>query len=284
MRVVYVDTLFFLNLLVDYLLLLLTARLAGVYRSRKWLAFGAAVGAVFAVLLYFPPIPVLPGLLLRGAVCAATVLAAFGKQPFNRLVHLCATFVLLTMVLGGTIVAVTAGKGGEMLQNGVLYIDISTAVMVIGFTVVYGLSGLVLGCGRAQHGRQRREIRVKAGAGEIYFCALCDSGNLLRDPISGRRVLLVQSATAAQLFDGPGKALLQNLAAWQPEELLEQLRRCCKTAFWLLPMHSVTGESMILVFRPEEIWIDGRLTGEYLIGLAPADLAIGQDCQALIGV
>ena len=74
MRVVYVDTLFFLNLLVDYLLLLLTARLAGVYRNRKWLAFGAAVGAVFAVLLYFPPIPVLPGLLLRGAVCAATVL------------------------------------------------------------------------------------------------------------------------------------------------------------------------------------------------------------------
>jgi hypothetical protein len=37
---------------------------------------------------------------------------------------------------------------------------------------------------------------------------------------------------------------------------------------------------MILVFRPEKIWIDGRLTGEYLIGLAPADLAIGQDCQA----
>ena len=49
MRVVYLDTLFFLNLLVDYLLLLLTARLAGVYRNRKWLAFGAAVGAVFAM-------------------------------------------------------------------------------------------------------------------------------------------------------------------------------------------------------------------------------------------
>ena len=51
MRVVYVDTLFFLNLAVDYLLLLLTARLSGVYRSRRRLALGAAVGALRAVAL-----------------------------------------------------------------------------------------------------------------------------------------------------------------------------------------------------------------------------------------
>ncbi len=265
-------------------MLLLTARLTGVYRSRGWLALGAAVGAVFAVMLYFPPIPVLPGLLLRGGVCVATALAAFGKQPFGKLVHLCGTFALLTMVLGGSVLAVTAGKAEAVLQNGILYTDISGAVMLISFTAMYGLSGVVLGCGRVQTGRERREVRVKSGAGEIRFCALCDSGNLLRDPISGKRVLLVQSNTVAALFDGPGKALLQNLPARQPEEMLEQLRRCCKAAFWLLPLHTVTGESMILVFRPEQLWIDGRLTGEYLIGLSPADLAIGQDCQALIGV
>ncbi len=284
MRVIYVDTLFFLNLLVDYLLLLLTARLTGVYRSRGWLAVGAAIGAILAVALYFPPIPFVPGLLLRGGVCVVTVLAAFGKQPLSILARLCGTFLFLTLVLAGAVFAFSVGKAGEMLQNGVLYLDISGIVMFISFTALYLLSGLVLGKGKAQVGRVRREILLKTASNEVRFQALCDSGNLLRDPISGRRVMLVESQLAARLFDGPGAALLQNLQHQRPEEVLPQLRRCCKTAFWLLPVHTVNRESMLIVFRPERMWVDGRATSEYLIGLSPTALEIGGDCQALIGV
>lgn len=284
MRVVYIDTLFFLNLAVDYLLLLLTARLVGVYRSRGWLAFGAAVGALLAVVLYFPLIPVLPGLLLRGGACLLTVLAAFGKQPRRRFVHVCGTFVLLTMLLAGAVFAITLGKAGEILQNGVLYLDISGAAMLIAFTAMYLLSGLVMGKGKAQTGQSRKDILVEMASRRVRFRALCDSGNLLRDPISGRRVMLVQSPVAAQLFDGPGAALLQNLQDQSPEELLPQLRRCCKTAFWLLPVHTVNRESMLIVFRPEKIWIEDKVTDEYLLGLSPSTLEISGDCQALIGV
>lgn len=284
MRVVYVDTLFFLNLSVDYLLLLLTARLTGEYRSRSRLALGAVVGAILAVALYFPPIPTLIGLLLRGVVCTVTVLAAFGKRAVGRFVHLCGTFLFLTLVLAGAVFAVTAGKADGFVRNGILYADISATVMLISFMVMYLLSGVVLGKGKAQSGRAWQDVRLCAAAGEVRFRALCDSGNLLRDPISGRRVLLVQSTVAADLFDGPGKTLLQNLPDGQPEALLPQLRRCCKTPFWLLPVHTVNRESMILVFRPEQICINGKCTEEYLVGLSPNDLGIGEDCQGLIGV
>ncbi|MBR5538151.1 MAG: sigma-E processing peptidase SpoIIGA [Clostridia bacterium] len=284
MRVVYVDTLFFLNLSVDYLLLLLTARLTGEYRSRGWLALGAAVGAVLAVMLYFLPTSFGLGVLLRGGTCAVTVLTAFGLRPVKRLAHLCGTFLLLTLVLAGAVFAVTAGNTGGFLRNGVLYADISCTVMLVGFTVTYLLSGMILGKGRAQPGRVWRDVRLDNDVREVRFRALCDSGNLLRDPISGRRVMLVHSGVVADLFEGPGKALLQSLADRQPEELLQQLRRCCKTAFWLLPVHTVSGERMILVFRPERIWIDGKPVGEYLVGLSPTTLDIGEDCQGLIGV
>lgn len=284
MRIVYIDTLFFLNLSVDYLLLLLTARLTGEYRSRGWLALGAVTGAVFAVVQYFLTTSVAAGLLLRAATCIATVVAAFGMRSAKRMVHLCGTFLFLTIVLAGTVFAITAGQTWRVLQNGILYADISIVVMLISFTVVYVISGVVLGKGKAHTGRMWREIRLHTASREVRFRALCDSGNLLRDPISGRRVMLVHSAVVADLFDGPGKALLQNLSGRSPEELLEQLRRCCKAAFWLLPMHTANQESMILVFRPEQLWIDGKQTGEYLVGLSPAVLDIGEDCQGLIGV
>lgn len=282
MRVVYVDTLFFLNLAVDYLLLLLTARLSGVYRRRVHLALGAAVGAALAVVLYFPPIPALPGILLRCGVCLLTVLAAFGlKRGFARL---CGIFLLLTLMLAGLLFAISFGNRGELLQNGVLYLDISGYVMLIGFTALYLLSGLVMGKGRTQIGQRRQDIVVEMAGRKAQFRALCDSGNLLRDPISGRRVMLVECNAAAKLFDGPGALLLQNLREQQPEELLPLLRRCCKTAFWLLPAQTVSGESILIVFRPERMWIDGKPTEEYLIGLASAATEIGGDCHALIGV
>ena len=51
MTVVYIDSLFLLNLIVDYLLLLATAKLAGEGICRPRLALGAAVGALYALSL-----------------------------------------------------------------------------------------------------------------------------------------------------------------------------------------------------------------------------------------
>ena len=48
MRVVYVDTLFLLNLLVDYFLLRLTASVGGVYPKFSRMFLGAMVGAILA--------------------------------------------------------------------------------------------------------------------------------------------------------------------------------------------------------------------------------------------
>ena len=52
--VVYLDTLFLLNALVDYLLLLACARLAGERLRRLRLAAGAAAGGLYAAAIFLP--------------------------------------------------------------------------------------------------------------------------------------------------------------------------------------------------------------------------------------
>ena len=54
MTVVYIDSLFLLNLIVDYLLLLATAKLAGEVICRPRLALGAAVGRCMHRQCFFP--------------------------------------------------------------------------------------------------------------------------------------------------------------------------------------------------------------------------------------
>ena len=284
MQVVYVDTLFFLNLSVDYLLLLLTARIAGVYVQRRYLLLGAAVGAILSVLLFFPTLSEAAVLLLRGGTLAATVLPAFGKTPVRRWPRLMGTFLLLTTVLAGVIMALAQQHSGIGLRNGSLYAEITGAVMLISFTVMFLLSGLVLGKGRAVPGRHWREIQAQTGKGNTTFRVLTDSGNLLRDPVSGRPVIVAESATLAPLLGLEPSVLAKLFRDQSPDQALERLRQDCGMAFWLLPVRTVTQNGLMVVFRPEKLQVDGRVREDYLLGITDGKIDVGGDCCGLMGV
>ena len=78
MTVVYIDSLFLLNLIVDYLLLLGAARLSGAALCRPRLALGAALGAVYACAVFLPGLGFLVHPAVELAMAGAMVLLAFG--------------------------------------------------------------------------------------------------------------------------------------------------------------------------------------------------------------
>lgn len=283
MRVIYVDTLFLLNLSVDYLLLLLTAKIVGVYVRRRDLLTGALVGAVLSVLLYFPPLSWPVALLLRVGTLLATVIPAFAKVSTHCWPRLTGVFLFLTTVLAGVILAFPQ-KNGLQLQNGTVYAEISITVMLISFTAVFALSGVVLGKGRALPGRHWRELRAENGAASTTFRVLSDSGNLMRDPVSGQRVIVAESSAVAPLLGLQPTALSQLLQKQPPETVLECLRKECGMAFWLLPVRTVTQSGLMVVFRPEKLYVDEIVREDCLLGITAGKIDAGGDCQGLMGV
>ena len=86
MTVVYVDTLFLLNLTIDYLLLRLSARICGQYVPTLRLALGALMGAVYALCAFLPQGHFLTYPPVKVAVGVALALTAFGgRQRLLRL-------------------------------------------------------------------------------------------------------------------------------------------------------------------------------------------------------
>ena len=79
MTVVYVDTLFLLNLTIDYLLLRLSARICGQYVPTLRLALGALMGAVYALCAFLPQGHFLTYPPVKVAVGVALALTAFGE-------------------------------------------------------------------------------------------------------------------------------------------------------------------------------------------------------------
>lgn len=84
MDVIYLDSLFGLNLLIDYCLVLVSARVCGVVLHRWRYALAALIGALYAALMVLPGFGWLANGMMKLALGAAMALIAFGGEA-----HLC---------------------------------------------------------------------------------------------------------------------------------------------------------------------------------------------------
>mgnify|MGYP002602610320 CR=1 FL=1 len=135
MTVVYLDRVLLLNLLVDYLLLLTTARLAGIPLRRGRLALCAAGGALYAGAVFLPGLGWLAHPLCRAAMGVAMALTAWRRESHPW--RLTALFFLLSGALAGLLLAMglAAWLGPrleeEKLQKGAIVLFLLGGVSII---------------------------------------------------------------------------------------------------------------------------------------------------------
>ena len=139
---VYLDRVLLLNLLVDYLLLLTTARLAGIPLRRGRLALCAAGGALYAGAVFLPGLGWLAHPLCRAAMGVAMALTAWRRESHPW--RLTALFFLLAGGLGGLILALGLASGSVAAYVGRLYrAEISWPVLLGAALGFYALLHLV---------------------------------------------------------------------------------------------------------------------------------------------
>lgn len=250
---VYLDLVMLLNFLVDLLLLLGTNRLAGHPPGGKRAAFAAVLGGVYAGACMLPGFSFLAGTLWRIVSLALMAVLAFGwdQSALRRGV----LFVFLSMALGG--VAVVLGSGG--FWSLVLAAGLVCLLCLLGFR------------GRAG-GHEYVPISITQGEKTVNLTALVDTGNTLRDPVSGRPVLVVDARVASKLVD---------LSDEQLSHPIETLAQGLFPGLRLIPYCAVGKPAgMLLGLSVDELKIDGKVS-DSLVAFAPQ--RIGNGYQALAG-
>ncbi len=284
MTVIYVDTLFLLNALVDYLLLLAAARLAGEPLRRWRFGLGAALGGLYAVAIFLPGLSFLAHPLCRLASAALMLLLSYGGS--RRLLRQGILFVLLTCAFGGGVIAIgLLGGTGLTLGNGVFYSVLDLKVVLLSAAVCYGVLTLVfqrLG----KHSFAAGELvsaKVRIGDRSASFTALVDTGNTLSDPATGRPVMVAEGERAALLFPKERRPLLSDLQ--DPTLGLTRLGTGeWRARFRLLPFRSVgVDRGLLLAVRVDDLELDGRRRGPVLVALSPTPVSDGGGYQALVG-
>ena len=240
MTVIYVDTLFLLNTMVDYLLLLASARLAGEPLARLRFALGAVLGGLYAVAIFLPGMGFLARPLCRGAAAVLMVLLAFWRS--RRLLRQVLIFLALACAFGGGVLAVELLGGQRLaLGGGVLYSGMDLKIVLLSAAGCYGLLTLVFrGIGR--HGGPSGEltrVRLTLGERQVELTGLVDTGNTLTDPATGRPVLVAEADSLEDLLPPglrPGPAELRD-----PAGVLERLEGEERRAYGVILLSMADG-------------------------------------------
>ena len=261
---VYGDLLFLVNFSMDFLCGYLSARLLH-RRIVPWrFCFAAALGGVYAVAALFLPRSGGGALMRDLGVCLLMCVLFFGARgvPLRFFTAACGVFVGVSMAMGGMMTALfqllnrllptLPERAGE--EDGP---SVWLFAVLAGASALAGLwGGRLL---RRSAARRFARLTVSVEGRSVEVQALLDSGNLCRDPISGKAVIFLAPARM-RLLVGEGDPRADALA-----------RR-----FRLVPVETVGGRRLQRAYLPDRVTLrDAEGAREIDALIAPAETLAG---------
>lgn len=282
MTVIYVDTLFLLNALVDYLLLLCAARLAGEPLKRLRFALGAVLGGGYAVAIFLPGLGFLERPACRLAAAVLMVLAAFwGSRRLGRQVLI--FFALSCAFAGGVLAISMLGGQGLSLNRGVIYSGMDLKIVLLSAAGCYAVLSLLFqkAVRHTSFTGELKAVRLELEDRTVELTALTDTGNTLTDPVTGQGVMVAEGERLLPLFAVSQRPSVQELR--DPAGALERLTGA-GGHFRLLPYRAVgVDRGLLLAVRVDRAVVDGEDWGAMVVALSPTPVSDGGGYGALLG-
>ena len=239
-QVLYADILFFINFSMDFITLYLTSRLTSGPPAGVRTAVAAVLGGLYGTMAVVLGIDGVPGVLLSGAVSVGMAAMAFGYGGAKTLFRRAAVFWGIAALLGGVMTALCS-FGESITPVGTS--SGGTAILFAGSTLCLLFVRLISRFTK----RHTVQVRVSLDGKDASFTALCDSGNLLCEPLSARPVILADRSVMGRLIPCG-----ISLSADVPANLKTRLR--------VIPAKGIGGGDTLCGIVPDSVWVmpDGK--------------------------
>lgn len=241
---IYADVLFFVNFSMDFITLWISAILTSRPKSALKMCLGAAVGGLYGVLSVIFHISGTLTYFLAGTVSILMCIIAFGFDSIFSLLKQSAIVFGCGALLGGVMTAVLSLGGSYEAENYQKSGGITGLLACASVVFVYITVRLICNTKNRKYAR----VLIKWKGRDISFFALCDSGNLMRDPFSGDPVILLSKETLAGLC---GEDITEAILSLDGETLSKN-----GISLRLIPHRSDSQSSIIGGFVPDLVTVE----------------------------
>ncbi|RXT15015.1 sigma-E processing peptidase SpoIIGA [Ammoniphilus sp. CFH 90114] len=294
---VYLDLIFLTNFLIDTILLWSTAFVLKLKPRWYRLGLGAAIGATYTLVIFFPYINGLFTFFTKLLFSALMVFCTFGYHRIGAFLQRILCFYMVAFVLGGGLLGLhfflqTESEilsGIVFTQTGGLGTSITWGFILIAFPCLWWLSGRAL---RQLKENNRKatfyvELEVFINEQAIACRGLIDTGNQLYEPITRWPVTIMDLNLFKEVLPEKLYATVKDKKDLSSHDIFPDVEDDWLQKVRIIPYRSVSrGMDLLLALRPDKVRLiqDGEIyeTKRVLIGLNPVPLSSDGSYQAIV--
>lgn len=270
--ILYLDVIFFENLCMNHIILYAT----GIIRKNKMkqtkLLLSSILGSAYAIIIYLKILSFSSNLIMKIILSVSMVWIAFDSKNMKALAKDILMFYVVSFVFGGCSFALIylLDPSKVEMKNGVLVGSYPIKVTLIAGIIAFFAIQIAFKITKNKLSVEDMICNVKIyyGNNNINIRTLIDSGNMLKDPVSGVPVIVVEYEKILKILP---KKVIDNIKKIQGGEILEDYNENFKIR--LIPFSSLGKENGMLVgvkmkkaiitFREKEEIIDNIVVGIY---------------------
>ena len=265
-KTIYGDILTVINFTMDYLALYITAKIMHLKPHPKKLTISAILGAIYSLIIiafnlntfFTVTISIITSILLTKI--------AYGKQKYTVLFKNTLVFYIVNFALGGGITAICnilniwQNKRGISINGtfDTIYGDLPFGMLVIVALfcgILSTVSGKII---KERSAKKECDLEIAINNNKKNVKALIDSGNFLKEPISGKPVIIVGFDTVRSILPIDMFEIFKTNNINISSELFQ------KTKLRFIPTTTLGGQRLLLALSPDFVGVNEKETDAYI--------------------
>lgn len=242
-QVIYIDVLIFLNTAITFLLLLAVSKLTKLTPSAGRYVIGSLLGGASSLIIFAPEMGFILSLLTKLLFSVVIVSLTYNSRSIKSIGKQVGYFFAVSFIFAGMMLWVSSLPGISIVSynNGVAYIDVSMFSLIASAVICYVVTSVLNIVTRHRYeGGILYNIRITKDGKTVSSSAILDTGNALTDPFSGESLIISSRRTVEKVLPTDIK------------HYFDGDTDNCK-AVRLIPCSTVTAESLLPVFRADEV-------------------------------
>lgn len=292
---IYLDVLFLENIVMNYLILVMTARFSKIKTSNVRLLLGALIGAAYVVVLVlFPDMEVYYTTVAKIALSLGLVAIVFSPERIKDFIKVLAIFYISTFIFAGAALAfLYFFESGGIIKNGILYVYWQSKWTLLFLSIITVVIIIRTFWDVIQYKFIREKLliplKIIFESRRIHLSALVDTGNNLHDPLTNMPVVIVEFAAIREILPQDIRSIFDQ----SQDQDLTYVTTIISRSNWysrfrLIPYTSLGRENgMLIGFKPDYIEIgdedEKRGVSDVIIGIYNRALSKNEHYKALLG-
>lgn len=290
---IYIDIIIAENLVMNYIILYATGLIAKSKISFLRIFFASLIGAIYAVSQYLSQLNIYSNTLIKIFLSIIIVFIAFNPQNVKNMCKQLILFYLTTFTFGGvaTYLIYVLKPQNVIIRNGMYVGTYVLKVVFIG--AILGTIILIISFKFAKNKITKKDmickIKIKLNGKEAILNTMVDTGNMLREPITGNPVVVVEKMV---LYDLMPKEILNNtesILGGDFEKIPEDMKKEYIPRLKIIPFSSLGKQNgMLIGIKPEKLEVINEQSKEEknsaIIGIYSKSLTKRGEYNALIGL